>query len=475
MPLNFPASPTINDTYAFGDKTWTWNGSAWLIQSYTLRANAAFDAANTAQVTAAAAFDKANQTAQLAFTTVTANGTSLVADANTDTLTITTAMANGIFVTGTAGTDTLDIGLLDSGVTAAAYGSTSAIPVITVDAKGRLTTVTTAAVDTTTASAAYAHANGAFTAANTAQTTATAAFTAANTKFASAGGTISGDVSVTGNLTIIGQTVYANTSTTLIADNIVTLNAAISQIAAPSVNAGVEVDRGSSANVALLWNETSDTWTFTNDGSTYFDIADAARVTSAFAHANGAFGVANSSTITAQAAFDAANTKFASTGGTISGEVTVTGNLLMSGTGYLNLPAGTTAQRPSVATTGMFRYNSTTAAFEGYTSAWGSVGGGANVINDTATTSALYPLFASATSGTPGSLYTSNAKLLYKPSTGELKVTTPVALNGLLVNANTVTANCTIETGYNAISVGPMTVSGNISVTVSSGQRWLVL
>ena len=468
MPLNFPASPATNDTYAFGDKTWTWNGSAWLIQSYTLRANAAFDAANTAQVTAAAAFAKANSSAQLGFTTVTANGTSLVADANTDTLTITTAMANGIFVTGTAGTDTLDLGLLDSGVTAASYGSTSAIPVITVDAKGRLTTVTTAAVDTTTASAAYAHANGAFTAANTAQTTATAAFTAANTKFASTGGSISGDVSVTGNLTIIGQTVYANTSTTLIADNIVTLNAAISQIAAPSVNAGVEVDRGSSANVALLWNETSDTWTFTNDGSTYFDIADAARVTSAF-------GVANSSTITAQAAFDAANTKFASTGGTISGEVTITGNLLMSGTGYLDLPAGTTAQRPSVATTGMFRYNSTTSAFEGYTSTWGSIGGGANVINDTATTSALYPLFASATSGTPGSLFTSDAKLLYKPSTGELKVTTPVALNGLLVNANTVTSNCTIEPGYNAISVGPISISGNISVTVSSGQRWLVL
>ena len=65
------------------------------------------------------AFTKANQTAQLAFTTVSANGTSLVADANTDTLTITTATANGIFVTGTAGTDTLDIGLLDSGVTTA--------------------------------------------------------------------------------------------------------------------------------------------------------------------------------------------------------------------------------------------------------------------------------------------------------------------------------------------------------------------
>ena len=57
----------------------------------------------------------ANQTAQLAFTTVSANGTSLVADANNDTLTITSAVANGIFVSGNSSTDALDIGLINSG------------------------------------------------------------------------------------------------------------------------------------------------------------------------------------------------------------------------------------------------------------------------------------------------------------------------------------------------------------------------
>jgi len=40
------------------------------------------------------------------------------------------------------------------------------------------------------------------------------------------------------------------------------------------------------------------------------------------------------------------------------------------------MSAGTTAQRPS-GTAGMFRYNSTEGKFEGYTTEWGEIGGGA--------------------------------------------------------------------------------------------------
>jgi hypothetical protein len=49
-----------------------------------------------------------------------------------------------------------------------------------------------------------------------------------------------------------------------------------------------------------------------------------------------------------------------------------------------------------------------------------------------------------------------------------------VASNGLILNATTVSANYTIGSGYNAFSVGPVTIGGGISVTISSGQRWLV-
>ena len=100
----------------------------------------------TAYDYAQGAFTKANQTAQLAFTTVSANGTSLVADANNDTLTITAASANGIFINSDAGTDALDIGLRNSGVTSGTYGNTTTAVTITVDAFGRITSVSNAAI-----------------------------------------------------------------------------------------------------------------------------------------------------------------------------------------------------------------------------------------------------------------------------------------------------------------------------------------
>ena len=51
-------------------------------------------------------------------------------------------------------------------------------------------------------------------------------------------------------------------------------------------------------------------------------------------------------------------------------------DIVLSGTGALRLPDGTTAQRPGSPAAGMFRYNTTTSKFEGYTDAWGDIGGG---------------------------------------------------------------------------------------------------
>ena len=100
---------------------------------------------------------------------------------------------------------------------------------------------------------------------------------------------------------------------------------------------------------------------------------------------------------------------------------------------------------------------------------------GASLSNDTSTATNLYPIFAAATSGTPTTIYTSNAKYLYKPSTGELQASELVASNGLVVNNATVSTSYTVATGTNAISVGPMTIASGQTVTISSGSRWVIL
>ena len=51
-------------------------------------------------------------------------------------------------------------------------------------------------------------------------------------------------------------------------------------------------------------------------------------------------------------------------------------DIVLSGTGAIRMPDGTTGQRPGSAAAGMFRYNTTTSKFEGYTDAWGDIGGG---------------------------------------------------------------------------------------------------
>ena len=155
--------------------------------------------------------------------------------------------------------------------------------------------------------------------------------------------------------------------------------------------------------------------------------------------------------------------------------LTATADSAFTSTGALTISKGDTASRPT-ATSGMLRFNTQTVQFEGYDgSAWASVGGGSSITNDTTTATNVYPLFANATSGTPTTIYTGNAKLLYKPSTGELQASVPVALNGIVVNSQTVAASYTIGAGYSGMSAGPVTVASGQSVTVASGSRWVVV
>ena len=106
-------------------------------------------------------------------------------------------------------------------------------------------------------------------------------------------------------------------------------------------------------------------------------------------------------------------------------------NPVFTGTGFMLIPKGTTAERPVSPVNGEIRYNTTTSQFEGYQGgAWGQLGGG-------------------ATGGGGDEVFQENSLI--------------------------VTTSYTLGTGKNAMSVGPIQVNSGAVVTVPSGQRWVVL
>jgi hypothetical protein len=97
-------------------------------------------------------------------------------------------------------------------------------------------------------------------------------------------------------------------------------------------------------------------------------------------------------------------------------------------TDFLDIPAGTTAERPGSPTTGNIRFNTTDGKYEAWTGTeWGPLGGGS------ATTDPLWQ------------------------------------------HANTASEDYEILSGNNAISGGPMSIASGVTVTVPTGSTWTVV
>lgn len=109
------------------------------------------------------------------------------------------------------------------------------------------------------------------------------------------------------------------------------------------------------------------------------------------------------------------------------GVVTAT-TATFTGTGAVGLTTGTTAQRPSPRP-GLIRYNTENQQFEGYSTAWGGVGGAAGASGD---------------------------EVFYE-------------------NDQEVRASYELTTGKNAMSAGPIGIATGVTVTIPSGSTWTIV
>ena len=140
------------------------------------------------------------------------------------------------------------------------------------------------------------------------------------------------------------------------------------------------------------------------------------------------------------------------------------------GTGQTTANAAFNALAPSQASA-----NGKYLTSDGTNTSWGTISMGITVSNDVSSSSAIYPLFTTATSGTISTEYVSNTKLQYTPSSGLFSSPIINASSGIFYNSNTVSSDVTISTGNNGLSAGAMTISGGVTVTVASGANWQVL
>jgi len=192
---------------------------------------------------------------------------------------------------------------------------------------------------------------------------------------------------------------------------------------------------------------------------------------------------------------------------TVVGATVLSSDATMSGTGQLKIPNGTTGQRSATPVSGMIRFNSTLNSYEGYTSYTGATistitfvtttatlttatAHGLNTGNTvfiTGTTPAAYSgTFVITVTGTTTFTYT----MLSTPSGNATVMGSYVYGNWAQIgggatgaggdqifveNGVTVTANYTLSTNKNAMSVGPITINSGVTVTVPSGKRWVIL
>lgn len=212
---------------------------------------------------------------------------------------------NGVSVSWDSNNNNFDIVLDSQSVSAGTYGSSTSIPIVTLNNKGIVTSVSTQAISSTlgisadsgTGSAIIGTNNFTISGANNEietsvsgstvtiglpdQTTVNTINATSSTIGALSIGTgavpsagdlvVSGDVNITGNLDVDGTINFTDSTTVNIGDNNIVLNADVTGTP-PPVTSGITINRGASTDAQLIFDEVDDTWKVNNGSGSSVDI-----------------------------------------------------------------------------------------------------------------------------------------------------------------------------------------------------------
>jgi hypothetical protein len=294
--------------------------------------------------------------------------------------------------------------------------------------------------------------------------------------------TYGSDLTITGNLTVNGQTTTIDTVSTVIEDPVIVL--ASNQTGTPAVDIGFIGERGDQNNIAFVWDESSDEFVtaFTTDlvTNTTITISSYANFHTNDANIGGNITINGTTSLVGNIS-SALNVTGNITGGNLltPGVVTATGNItggnLSAGSGIIsttgninganvNATAGITAGTTVIATGNVTGGNINTA---GQVVATGNVTGG-NVTTSGLTSTGT--LAVSSTSSFTGNI-TSAFNVTGNIAGGNISTPGLISATGNVTGGNLVTSGLT-STGTLAVSstssftgniTSPFNVTGNIA------------